>query len=377
MQKPYRVILTLGERAHLNAIINKGKGAAMKLRRARMLLKADEGEHGPGWTDQQICDALDVSPRSCERLREQFVEEGFEASLERRPTKRAYRRKIDGDAEAHMIAMICHQEPPKGYARWSVRLIADQMVELGIVESTSKTGVHKALKKNELKPWLVQQWCTPPKSNAEFVSCMEDVLDVYKRPYDSRFPVVCLDETSKQLISEVRVPVPASPGQPARKDYEYQRNGVASLFMVNEPLQGKRHVRVTEKRGRLEFAECVRELADEIYPGAERIVLVMDHLNTHTKGSLYEAFSPQEAKRIADRLEIHYTPKHGSWLNMAEIELGILTRQCLSRRIETIDRLRQEVSAWESKRNRVESTVDWQFTVDDARIKLKRLYPSL
>ena len=205
---------------------------------------------------------------------------------------------------------------------------------------------------------------------------MEDVLDVYKRPYDPRFPVVCLDETSKQLIGEVYTPVPALPGQQVKQDYEYQRNGVASLFMMFEPLLGKRFVRVTEKRGRLEFAECIRELVDEIYPDAERIVLVMDNLNTHSKGSLYEAFPPQKAKRIADRLEIHYTPKHGSWLNMAEIELGILTRQCLSRRIENIDLLRKEVVAWESKRNQSESSVDWQFTVDNARIKLKRLYPS-
>ena len=205
---------------------------------------------------------------------------------------------------------------------------------------------------------------------------MEDVLDVYKRSYDPLLPVVCLDETSKQLIGETRTPIPASSGQEAKYDYEYQRNGVASLFMMSEPLNGLRYVRVKQRRTRLEFAECVRELVDNLYPMAERVVLVMDNLNTHSKASLYKAFSPKEAKRIADRLEIHYTPKHGSWLNMAEIELSILTRQCLDRRIENIERLRKEVSAWNAKRNQSTKSVDWQFTVDDARVKLKRLYPT-
>jgi hypothetical protein len=165
---------------------------------------------------------------------------------------------------------------------------------------------------------------------------MEDVLDVYKRPYNPKRPMVCLDETSKQLIGETRIPVTASPGQPARYDYEYKRNGVANLFMIFEPLIGKRRVKVTERRTKIDWAYCVREMVDQIYPDAEQIVLVMDNLNTHNKSSLYEAFEPAEAKRIADKLEIHYTPKHGSWLDMAEIELGILSRQCLSRRIENM-----------------------------------------
>ncbi len=206
---------------------------------------------------------------------------------------------------------------------------------------------------------------------------MEDVLDVYKRPYDPNRPMVCLDETSKQLIGETRIPEPAMPGREARYDHEYQRNGTANLFMVFEPLAGKRHVKVTERRTMKDWAVCVREMVDELYPTAERIVLVMDNLNTHTPVSLYEAFPPDEARRIANRFEIHYTPKHGSWLDMAEIELGILGRQCLDRRIDNAETLTREVAAWESQRNAAKAKVDWRFTTDDARIKLKKLYPSM
>lgn len=206
---------------------------------------------------------------------------------------------------------------------------------------------------------------------------MEDVLDVYKRPYNPKRPMVCLDETSKQLIGETRTPVSASPGQPTRYDYEYKRNGVANLFMIFEPLIGKRHVKVTERRTKIDWAYCVREMVDQIYPDAEQIVLVMDNLNTHNKSSLYEAFEPAEAKRIADKLEIHYTPKHGSWLDMAEIELGILSRQCLSRRIGNMEQLKNEIAAWQAVRNAASAKVDWQFTTEDARIKLKKLYPSI
>ncbi len=206
---------------------------------------------------------------------------------------------------------------------------------------------------------------------------MEDVLEVYKRPYDLKRPSVCLDETSKQLIGEVAGPVPAAPGQVAHYDYEYVRKGVANLFMIFEPLSGKRKVEVTERRTKKDYAECLRKISDEIYPDAERIVLVQDNLNTHTPASLYEAFEPAEAKRLADRFEFHYTPKHGSWLDMAEIELGILSRQCLSRRIDNTDDLRREVNAWEVARNALGAKVNWRFRTKDARIKLKKLYPSI
>jgi hypothetical protein len=206
---------------------------------------------------------------------------------------------------------------------------------------------------------------------------MEDVLDVYKRPYDPRRPQVCLDERPKQLVGEIRKPIPAALHQPARYDYEYKRNGVANIFMMFEPLAGKRHLKITERRTKKDWAECIRQLVDEIYPQAEQIVLVMDNLNTHKKSSLYERFEPVEAKRIADKLEIHHTPKHGSWLNMAEIEISVMARQCLSDRMDNIAYLQSESMAWAEKRNAREAKVDWRFTTKDARIKLKRLYPSI
>jgi hypothetical protein len=228
-----------------------------------------------------------------------------------------------------------------------------------------------------LKPWLSQQWCIPPKANAEFVWKMEDILEVYKRPYDPRCPLVCLDETSKQLIGEVATPIPVAPGHVAQYDYEYVRNGVANVFMMSEPLAGRREVEVTERRTKKDWARCLWRLSEEVYPTAEKIVLVEDNLNTHSPASLYEAFAPAEAKRIADRFEFHFTPKHGSWLNMAEIELGILGRQCLSQRIDHVADLRRHARAWKIDRDAAGTKVNWRFTSEDARIKLKRLYPSI
>jgi hypothetical protein len=206
---------------------------------------------------------------------------------------------------------------------------------------------------------------------------MEDILEVYTRPYDARFPQVCLDEKSKQLVGEVREPLAAGPGRPALHDYEYERNGAANLFIVCEPLAGWRHISVTERRTKIDWAHCIRNLVDVHYPHAEKIVLVMDNLNTHTPAALYEAFDPAEARRLCEKLEIHYTPKHGSWLNMAEIELSVLGRQCLDRRIPDQQALAGEAAAWEEERNAAESSIDWRFTSADARIKLKHLYPEI
>ncbi len=205
---------------------------------------------------------------------------------------------------------------------------------------------------------------------------MEDVLDVYTRPYDPRRPQVCLDETSRQLLADATPPLPATAGHPAREDYEYVRQGVVNLFLVTEPLRGWRHVTVSDRRTRLEWAQCIKELVDVHYPEAERIVLVQDNLNTHTPASLYAAFPPAEAKRLADKLELHYTPKHGSWLNMAELELGVLADQCLDRRLPDRATLEREVAAWEDARNAATRGITWRFTTADARIKLKHLYPS-
>ena len=206
---------------------------------------------------------------------------------------------------------------------------------------------------------------------------MEDVLDVYCRPYDPKYPVICMDETSKQLVAEIRQPIPAAAGHGERYDVEYERCGVAEVFLFTEPLGGWRRTAVTEHRARLDWARQIRHLLEEDYPDAEKVVLVMDNLNTHSIASLYEAFEPELARRLAQGLEIHHTPKHGSWLNIAEIELSVLSGQCLDRRIDRIERLRKECSAWDQQRNGRQKGVDWRFTTTDARIKLKRLYPQI
>jgi len=206
---------------------------------------------------------------------------------------------------------------------------------------------------------------------------MEDILEVYARPYDKEFPVVCMDESSVQLIGEVTEPIPAAPGHPKMVDDEYVRNGVASIFIEVEPLGGKRKVKITERRTRIDWAHFIKEMLEERYADATKVVLVMDNLNTHNIASLYTAFSPEEARNLAERLEIHYTPKHGSWLNIAEIELSVLKRQCLAGRIADIETMRAEVHTWNTDRNNRKTEVDWQFRTKDARIKLKRLYPKL
>ena len=206
---------------------------------------------------------------------------------------------------------------------------------------------------------------------------MEDVQEVYKRPYDPKRPLVCMDERSKQLLRDSRQGIPAKPGKVERVDYEYEREGVVNLFLFCEPLAGKRWVDVTDHRTKADWAGQIKELVDVRHPEAERIVLVMDNLNVHTPGALYELCTPEEARRLAERLEIHYTPKHGSWLNIAEIELSVLGRQCLNRRVPDVETLEAEVRAWQERRNDAGGKVDWQFTTEDARIKLKRLYPSI
>ena len=215
----------------------------------------------------------------------------------------------------------------------------------------------------------------PPQGNADFAAAMEKVLDVYRRPYDAAFPVVCMDETPRQLIRETRKPVPTAPGRPAREDYEYRRCGTCNVFMATQPLAGRRMTKVTARRTKTDWAHFLNDIAAR-HPGAKKITLVMDNLNIHRPGALYDAFPPAEAKALWDRFEFVYTPKHGSWLNVAEVELSVMTRQCLNRRIDSIDILRDEVAAWQAARDRIQAKVNWQFTTDDARVKLKRLYPT-
>lgn len=233
------------------------------------------------------------------------------------------------------------------------------------------------VKKNELKPWLKTCWVIPPKEDKEFVYRMEDILSVYARPYNPGFPLVCMDESFKQLIGETRRAIPACSGQPERYDYEYVRNGVKHLFMIYAPLEGKRHVEVTDNHVKKEWAHRIKELVDVHFPDAQKIVLVEDNLNTHNPAVLYEVFKPEEAKRLIDKIEFHFTPRHGSWLDMAEIEFSILMRQCLDRRIANEETLKREIASWETQRNQSHYKTEWRFTTKDARIKLKRLYPSV
>lgn len=219
-------------------------------------------------------------------------------------------------------------------------------------------------------------WVIPPEQNSAFVAAMEDVLEVYRRPRDPDRPLVCLDESSKQLLADTREPIPMKKGRLARSDYEYQRNGTANLFMVFAPLEGRRHVKVTDRRTAVDYAHMLKEIADKLFPKTIKITLVQDNLNTHKPASLYEAFHPAEARRLVERFEWHYTPKHGSWLDMAESELGVLAKQCLDRRIQNKATLAKEIRAWQSFRNKHHAKADWQFTTENARIKLKHLYPT-
>ncbi|HTC34034.1 MAG TPA: IS630 family transposase [Bryobacteraceae bacterium] len=375
--KKYVVRLSGEERERLETLIRKGKSPARRVLKARILLKADVSGAGKGWSDNRIIEALETSPSMVYRARKQLVEEGFEAVLSRkRRATPAVARIFDGEKEAKLIALAC-SKPPKGRARWTLRLLENKVVELGIVDRASDSTIGRALKKNTLQPHRCQHWVIPPKANSAFVAAMEDVLAVYTRPRNSDCPLVCLDETSKQLVAETRVPMPMKAGRPARFDYEYQRNGTANLFMMFAPLEGWRHVKVTDRHTAVDYAHVLKDLADIHFAHAKTIVLVQDNLSIHSKASLYEAFPAVEARRLVERFEWHYTPKHGSWLDLAESELSVLTCQCLDRRIPDKQTLIDEIAAWEHDRNANHTKADWQFTTKNARIKLKHLYPSI
>ena len=377
MSPRYRVTLTKEERKDLELLTRRGKTHARRFIHARALLLCDTGPDGPAWNVSDVATALGVTNRAIEHLKKRFVEEGLESALERKPREKPPREIIfDGAFEARLIALAC-SDAPAGRRRWTVRLLADKAVELRFAAVGVAYDRAAGFKKNELKPHLSRYWKIPPEGNAAFVAQMEDVLEVYHLPYDPDYPVVCMDESNKQMIGEVLEPIPCAPGQPARIDDEYVRNGVAEIFLEVEPLAGKRHVAVTEHRTRKEWAAQIKEMLDKRYPKAIKVRLVMDNLNTHNIASLYETFEPQEARRLAERLDIDYTPKHGSWLNMAEIELSVLKGQCLDRRIPDMATMQSEVAAWEKNRNNSARKIAWQFTTPDARIRLKRLYPKL
>jgi transposase len=369
MNVRYRVTLSSEERSQLQALVQGGKGPVRRLKRAQVLLAADRGS-----SDEQIALNVSVGTATVYRTKRRFVEEGLEPALSEAPRPGA-ERKLAAAEEALLVATAC-SKPPAGRARWTMELLADEMVRLTQHDSLSGETVRRRLAEKALKPWQEKMWCIP-KVDAEFVSRMEDVLDLYAEEPDERRPVVCFDETPRQLIGESRVPVAARPGRPRRIDYEYVRNGTANVFVFVDAHRPWRHAKVTDRRAASDFAQCMRDLVDRHYPEAECIRVVMDNLSTHTPAALYESFEPAEARRILRRLEFHYTPKHASWLNMVEIEIGVMVGQCLDRRIPDKATLVAEVAAWLRRRNREKAKINWLFTVQRAREKLGRAYPTL
>lgn len=365
----YRVELSQAERDHLVALLSGGKHAARKIKRAQILLAADAGA-----SDEAIAVSVSASGSTVYRTKRRFVEGNLEFALaeEARP---GTARKLTGREEALLVATAC-SSPPAGRARWTLDLLTGEMIKLTEHEALSRETVRRRLVENELKPWRKDMWCIP-KVDGAFVARMEDVLDLYAEQPDPRRPVVCFDESPTQLIGEVREPIPAAPGQLERYDYEYRRNGTANLFVFLDAHKSWRHVKVTGHRTASDFAHCMRDLVDVHYSTADLIRVVLDNLSTHTAGAPYETFPAHEAHRLLRRLEFHYTPKHASWLNMVEIEIGVLRSQCLDRRIGERKRLIAEVKAWEKQRNDSGASVKWMFTTNQARIKLARTYPEL
>ena len=368
MNVRYRVTLDTCERVQLVSMVLGGKAAVRKLKRAQILLAADAGS-----TDEEIARNVAVGTSTVYRTKQRFVEEGLDRALSELPRPGA-ERKLDVNDEALLIAVAC-SKPPTGRARWTLQLLADEMVRLTTHETVSAETIRRRLSEMDLKPWQQKMWCIP-KVDGEFVARMEDVLSLYAEPADERRPVVCFDESPRQLIGEERVPIPAEPGRRARYDYEYVRNGTANVFMMVDVNRPWRHAKVTDQRTGADFADCMRDLVDEHYPDAERIRVVLDNLSTHSPTALYERFEPAEARRILSRLEFHFTPKHASWLNMVEIEIGVMVRQCLNRRIADKSTLVAEVAAWERRRNREGARIEWLFTIERAREKLGRAYPT-
>lgn len=368
MNVRYRVELSQEERDTLGALLAGGKHAARKLKRAQVLLAADAGV-----SDDMIAASIGVGGSTVYRTKRRFVEGNLEAALREDPRPGA-ERKLTGKEEALLVATAC-SSPPKGRKRWTLELLADELVKLTEHDSLSRETIRRRLAENDLKPWRKDMWCIP-EVDGNYVARMEDVLDLYAEGHDPKRPVVCFDESPHQLIGEVRQPIPAEPGQVERYDCEYRRNGTVNLFVFLDAHRPWRKVKVTEQRTARDFAGCMRDLVDIHYPQADLVRVVLDNLSTHSPGALYETFPAPEAHRILRRLEFHFTPKHASWLNMVEIEIGVLRSQCLDRRIDQKDRLVAEIAAWQAQRNRSKARVKWMFTTQRARAKLARAYPS-
>jgi transposase len=364
----YRIDLSQPERDELGAFVSGGKLPVRRLKRMQILLAADAGV-----PDEAIAASVRTSGSTIYRTKKRFVEIGLEAALSEEPRPGAA-RKMSGKEEAQLVALAC-SDPPEGCARWTLKLLANSLVELIEPPSISRETVRRRLDDNDLKPWQKKMWCIA-NVDGEYVARMEDVLDLYAEPHDPKRPVVCFDESPIQLIGEVRVPITPKPGKRYRYDSEYKRNGTANLFVIVDANRSWRKVVVTDRRANQDFALRMRDLADIDYPDADKVRVVMDNLSTHTAAALYQTFPAAEARRVLRRLEFHYTPKHASWLNMVEIEIGVMRRQCLDCRIDSRARLETKVRAWERRRTASGARIRWMFSTDQARLKMAKSYPT-
>jgi transposase len=365
----YRVELDPSEREYLEALVAGGTRSVRRVKRAQILLAADAGQ-----PDAAIAATLRVGTSTVYRTKQHFVEIGLARALSEAP-RPGGRRKLAATDEALLVATACAQ-PPVGRARWTLALLASAVVQMTAHRTISRATIGRRLADNDLKPWQEKMWCVP-QIDAMYVARMEDVLELYTTLPRPGTAVVCVDETPRQLIGEVRPPSPPAPGHPARRDAEYQRNGTANVFVAVDAHQPRRYTKVTERRTAVDFAEWLRDLVDLHYAGTERIQIILDNLSTHTPAALYEAFPPAEARRVLRRLEWHYVPKHASWLNMVEIEIGILSAQCLDRRIPDLPTLTHHVDAWTRARNAAGARIRWMFGIEQARTKLGRAYSTV
>jgi transposase len=368
MNVRYRVDLSQSERDELGALVSGGKLPVRRLKRMQILLAADAGVG-----DEAIAAAVQTSGSTIYRTKKRFVEISLEVALSEEPRPGAA-RKLSGKEEVQLVALAC-SDPPQGCARWTLKLLANALVELIEHSSVSRETVRRRLDDNDLKPWQKKMWCIA-NIDGEYIARMEDLLDLYAEPHDPKRPVVCFDESPIQLIGEVRVPITPKPGKRYRYDTEYKRNGTANLFVMVDANRSWRKVKVTDRRANQDFAVCMRDLIDVDYPDADKIRVVMDNLSTHTASAIYQTFPAAEARRILQRLEFHYTPRHASWLNMVEIEIGVMRRQCLDRRIDSRAQLETQVGAWERRRTASGARIRWMFSTDQARVKMAKSYPT-
>lgn len=366
----YKAILDANEISELERLISQGKHAARRIKRAQILLMS----HEQSYTVEEIAEILKVSTSTIYRTKRNFVEYGLESALTE-GARPGQPYKLSPQENALLVSIAC-TEPPEGHCRWTLALLSDKLIALTDIDSISHETIRNRLKDNDLKPWQKKMWCIG-ELDAHYISRMEHILDLYAEPADDSRPIVNFDEAGKQLVEQVNLPRQAKPGHVKKEDYEYKRAGVANIFMFFDRHRGWRKVRVTDNKTAIDFAECMRELVDEDYPHAEVIRVVLDNFTTHCEASLYKAFPAKEARRILRRLEFHFTPKHASWLNMAEIEISNMNQQCLDRRIPNKTFLIEELEHWQEKRNLQKVSIRWMFDVDNARNKLHKAYDNL